>query len=293
MSGSQPPIESISDTARWAAAFRDLETRRPDALFRDPHAGRLAGPRGEEALREMPTGAKHAWAWTTRTLLFDQFIAHKIDEGADAVVNLAAGLDARPYRMELPPALKWYEVDLPHLIDYKSEVLRDETPRCKLERISLDLADVDARRAVLRRIHDASRNVLVVTEGLLIYWLPDDVAGLARDLAALPHYQSWVTELASPGALRMLQNSIGKSLREAGAPLKFGPADGVGFFKPLGWHAAEVRSSLKTGAKLGRLPLWLRLAALLPESKGPPGNRPWSGVCLLERTAAGYASQPN
>ena len=279
-----PPIQSISDTARWAAAFRALETRRPDALFSDPFAQRLAGQRGEDAIRVMPSGSRHAWAWTTRTFLFDQFIAAKIAQGVDAVVNLAAGLDARPYRMDLPKNLKWFEVDLPTLLDYKSEILRDDSPRCVLERVPLDLADAKARREVLHRIHNAARNVLVLTEGLLIYWTPEDVAALARDLVGLSHFRSWITDLASPGVLRMLQKNIGKPLNEAGAPLRFGPAEGVAFFEPFGWRAAKVQSSIKTGARLKRLPFFLRLLALLPDSKGPPGNRPWSGVCLLERT---------
>ena len=198
-------------------------------------------------------------------------------------MNLAAGLDARPYRMDLRKSLRWFEVDLPALVDYKSTVLRGESPRCKLERIPLDLADVEARRELWQRIQATARNVLVLTEGVLIYWSPDDVAALAQDLAGLSHFRSWITDLASPGVLRMLQKNIGKPLSEAGAPLKFGPAEGVSFFEPFGWRATGVQSSLKTAAKLKRLPFFLRLMALLPDSKGPPGNRPWSGVCLLER----------
>ena len=41
-------VRNISDTAMWAAAYRARETERPGALFRDPFAKRLAGPRGEQ-----------------------------------------------------------------------------------------------------------------------------------------------------------------------------------------------------------------------------------------------------
>jgi hypothetical protein len=40
---------------------------------------------------------------------------------------------------------------------------------------------------------------------------------------------------------------------------------------------------LKAGAKLGRLPLAMRMFAALPESSGAQGSRPWSAVCLLQR----------
>lgn len=39
-------VRGVSDTARWVAYFRALETKRPDALFRDPFAERLASERG-------------------------------------------------------------------------------------------------------------------------------------------------------------------------------------------------------------------------------------------------------
>ena len=94
-SRATPVVRNISDTARWAAVFRARETERPDALFRDPYAERLAGKLGVDIANTLPEGNKHAWAWVARTYLFDQFIAQELQQGADMVVNLAAGLDAR------------------------------------------------------------------------------------------------------------------------------------------------------------------------------------------------------
>jgi len=54
------------------------------------------------------------------------------------VVNLAAGLDTRPYRMALPSGLQWIEIDLPELLAYKAETLAGETLACRLERVALD-----------------------------------------------------------------------------------------------------------------------------------------------------------
>ncbi len=89
------PIRNISDTARSVAFYRALESERVDALFRDPFARRLAGARGEEIAAAMPTGQRHTWPYPVRTYLFDQFITEQVQQGADLVVNLAAGLDAR------------------------------------------------------------------------------------------------------------------------------------------------------------------------------------------------------
>jgi methyltransferase (TIGR00027 family) len=125
-------VRGVSDTARWVAYFRALETQRPDALFRDPFAERLAGEHGFQIANTLPDGNKHEWAWVTRTYLFDQFLSRAIQEGADVVVNLAAGLDARPYRMDLPAPLRWVEVDFPEIVAYKEEILANEQPRCHL-----------------------------------------------------------------------------------------------------------------------------------------------------------------
>src|SRR5215831_18519353 len=171
----QPSIRHISDTARWAAFFRARETERPDAVFHDPYAPKLAGARGEEIARTLPFHEKNSWSWITRTWTVDRLITQEIQRGTDLVLNLAAGLDARPYRMPLPASLKWIEVDLPDIILYKESVLSGETPACSLERVCLDLSDIHARRALLAKLGEMASNILVVTEGLLIYLSAEEV----------------------------------------------------------------------------------------------------------------------
>jgi methyltransferase (TIGR00027 family) len=274
-------VRGVSDTARWVAYFRALETRRPDALFRDPYAERLAGEHGFQIANTLPDGNKHEWAWVARTYLFDQFLSRAIEGGADLVVNLAAGLDARPYRMTLPATLQWVEVDLPEIISYKEEILVNEKPRCQLERISLDLRDLQARRELFAKLDGRATKVVVASEGLLIYFTAEEVASLAKDLAAEKHFQNWIIDLASPGQLKLMQNTTGKQLSEAGAAFKFGPREGASFFAPYSWEAKDVQGMLKTAAQFKRVPV--ELLSLLPEPKGNPGNYPWTGVCLLKK----------
>jgi methyltransferase (TIGR00027 family) len=280
---SGSPVRNVSDTALWVAVYRARETDRPDALFRDKFARRLAGARGEQIAASMPFSDKATWAWVARTVLFDQFIEEQVAGGADLVVNLAAGLDARPYRMALPPSLTWVEVDLPGVLAYKEEILGREKPRCALERVPLDLSDATARRALFERLGSSARRALIVSEGFLIYLAAEEVRALARDLAAPPSFRSWVLDLASPGLLKMIQKDSGAQLSAAGASLKFGPWEGPEFFVSQGWTPVEIRSPLKTAAHLKRLSFGMRLLAMLPESSGPQGSRPWSGVCRFER----------
>jgi methyltransferase (TIGR00027 family) len=281
MSDTNSGVRNVSDTARWVAYFRALETQRTDALFRDPYAERLAGERGFQIADTLAQGNKHEWAWVARTYLFDKFAALAVRDGADLVLDLAAGLDARPYRMELPATLQWVEVDFPEIISYKEEILRGDKPKCRLERVALDLSDIPARRSLFESIGARAEKVAVMSEGLLIYFSGEDVATLARDLAAEDNFQTWIVDLASPGQLNLMQRSTGKQLSEANAAFKFGPPEGADFFRPYGWQPKEVEGMLKTAAEFNRAPT--ELLALLPEPKRIPPNFPWTGVCLLQK----------
>jgi methyltransferase (TIGR00027 family) len=276
-------IRNISDTARWVAVYRARETDRPDAVFRDPFARRLAGERGEQIANSMPLGRDNDWSMVTRTYLIDQFVMDQVRQGVDMVINLAAGLDSRPYRLQLPSSLHWIEVDLPEILDYKEGILRAEKPVCALERFRLDLSNVNARRELFLQLGSRAKKALIITEGLIIYLTADEVSALAQDLAASPSFHSWILDIASPGLLRMLQKRMAAQLNQA-APFKFAPVEGPDFFLRHGWKPVDVRSLLKNAARLKRLSFFLRLIALLPESESSRRNRPWSGICLFSRS---------
>jgi methyltransferase (TIGR00027 family) len=278
------PVRNVADTALWVAYFRAVETDRPDALFRDPYAKRLAGERGFQIAKTLRDGDKQEWVWAARTYLCDQFLSREISEGADLVLNLAAGLDTRPYRMDLPESLRWIEVDLPDIISYKEQILAKEQPGCHLQRIELDLFDREARRSLFKDLDLQAKRIAVLAEGLLIYLTSEQVANLAQDLSENEHFHSWVIDLASPVQLKFMQWTMGKQLGEAGAALKFGPAEGPDFFRPYGWKPSDVRGLLKTAAQLKRSP---DAASSMEEPAGPMGRRQWSGVCLFHRTDAG------
>src|SRR5690348_12664113 len=114
------PISSVSDTARWVAMYRAMESERPDALFHDAYARRLAGPIGEQILASMPQGRRWAWPMIVRTAVMDEIVLRLVtQEHVDTVLNLAAGLDARAYRLDLPRQLHWIDVDLEGILSYK------------------------------------------------------------------------------------------------------------------------------------------------------------------------------
>jgi methyltransferase (TIGR00027 family) len=280
---TEPLIRNISDTARWVAFYRAVESERPDAVFKDPYARALAGERGERIANAHEMNDATAWAVVARTHLFDRFVMRAVEGGVDLIVNLAAGLDTRPYRMPLPSTLKWVEVDMPEILDYKAEVLGSAAPACQLERVPLDLSNVDARRGLFSRLGRSASNVMILSEGLVIYLMPHDVRAVGADLADAANFNHWVVDIVSPGLLEMMRTQMGALVAQAGAPYLFGPAEGPKFFERCGWRPVETKSMLKTAGKLDRLSWKFRIFAMLPEGRGPAGSRPWSGVCLLAR----------
>jgi len=275
-------VANISDTAKWVAVFRAEESERPDAVFHDPFARKLAGDKGEQIANAIAFGRENSWSFVARTFLFDEFIMRYVSEGYDMVLNLAAGLDARPYRMDLPSSLQWVEVDLPGILDEKEKVLNDEKPRCHLTRIRLDLADQKARTELFKRLNGEANKILVMTEGLIIYLTSAQVASLATDLSSQPNFKRWMFDMVSPALLKMIQERMGPDLGDSGATFRFAPEEGEQFFLQYGWKSIESRSGLKTAAALNRLNEQMLQVAALPEPQGRRDQFPWTGVCVFE-----------
>jgi methyltransferase (TIGR00027 family) len=287
MEPAPPILRDISDTARWVAMYRALETDRPDAHFHDPFARLLAGERGEEILRRMPGARRTAWPMVVRTCVFDELILKCVErDGADAVLNLASGLDTRPYRLPLPASLRWFEADLPEILSYKESRLASERPRCLLESVKIDLADASARRALFARVASASRKAVVVSEGFLIYLTEDQVTALARDLHGHPSLRWWVIDLAAPLLLKRLRRRWKDAMNAANARMQFAPEKGTEFFRGAGWREAEFRSTLEDARRLRReMPFaWIfHLAARLASKRRREIFRRMAATVLLER----------
>lgn len=248
---NEPVIKQVSDTALMAAAYRARETDGPNAMFHDPLAAKLAGERGREIIDSLPKQAFiGGWTVVIRTRIIDDFIQAAITEGVDTILNLGAGLDTRPYRMELPKSLRWIEVDYPHVMELKESRLSGETPRCRLERIRLDLADTEARRVFLDEVAVQS-NILVLTEAVTPYLSEDAVASLAADLRSHDSIRYWIADYFSPVSYEYRRRS-GMSQAMKNAPFLFEPKDYFGFFSQTGWEPKEIRYFAIEAERLNR-----------------------------------------
>ena len=276
-------IRNVSDTARWVAYHRATESDRPDAVFRDAYARRLAGERGERIGRALHD---NAWAITTRTYLFDKAVRDLVTrEGVEMVVNLAAGLDSRPYRLELPASLQWVEVDLPEIVEAKQQVLSGETPHCRLEVITENLGDLGRRRSLFSKLNERSQNTAVMSEGLLLYLDEDKVTSLAADLRAQPHFRYWLVDVVSPKVLDFVNRKWRHHFEAANAVMSFAPGDWRTFYRDRGWEPASFESMSETAIKIHRAPRIMRVMRAIGKMFprwNQKQNRDWeSGVALL------------
>jgi methyltransferase (TIGR00027 family) len=259
-------VRGVSDTALLTAEMRAVESRRPDALFIDPFAAGLAG---DEASQIAPIRRRlvSPGGVIARTAALDNEILRLVDDHhIELVVNIGAGLDTRPLRLALPSGLRWIEIDMPGIIQYKADKLAGEPARCRLERHAVDLRNRTARREVLDQVLDGPSS-LIVCEGVLPYLRPADVAELAAELGDHQGVKFWWFDLVSPTGLRWGNRFGGRKLAAADATGKFAPETGADFFRPLGWDPVEVRSLWLEQRRIGREPKPMRLAWTLASAR--------------------------
>ncbi|HTL90212.1 MAG TPA: SAM-dependent methyltransferase [Leptolyngbya sp.] len=251
-------MKNLSATAHLVAMYRALESDRPNALFQDLFARRLAGGEGALMVEVLGNKQQETSAMAIRTCVIDEMITHLVRSNrVNTVLNLAAGLDTRPYRLDLPASLRWIEVDLPDILKHKEQNLKNEQPVCSIERVKLDLIDVGLRKALFTQINASANQVLVITEGLLSYLTEGQVASLAADLRQQSNFHWWLFELASPMVLKQAQKSdrqqrFDQYFANGKATFLFAPDAGAEFFRPYGWKLTQFRSIWQEACRLKR-----------------------------------------
>jgi methyltransferase (TIGR00027 family) len=282
-------MRHVCDTARWVALYRARESERPDALFHDPYARRMAGSKGEAMMRAMSCGPSIAWSMVVRTAVIDELIQRCITGGIRTIVNLGAGLDTRAFRMAFPDGIHWIDVDLPEMVDYRQECLKEMSPQCHHRTLQVDLADERARRNILEDVRDSGGPAMVVSEGVLAYLRPPQVSSLARELHGEPLVRWWLTDLITPMLMTTVGAFWGMQMAAAGTPLQFTPARSDEFFAPLGWREIEFRSIWTESLRLNRAAsgteAWNCLSKLWPPW-AQESMRRMSGIALFENTVA-------
>ena len=187
--------ESVGSTALGVAAARAAETESENPLIQDPFARAFldaagdgmwsltADPRLSAELSEVaPDLRAHMQVMidfmAVRTAYFDELFLNAVSSGIRQVVILAAGLDARAWRLPWPDGTTVYELDQARVLEFKSTTLQDRgaEPTSRLVSVAVDLRQ-DWPTALQEAGFDASRPSVWSAEGLLRY-LPAEAQDL-------------------------------------------------------------------------------------------------------------------
>ena len=169
-------LPPVSTTAVGVAAVRAAESAQPTPLFVDPLAPAFVDAARsfwradrEDAPPRRRVGALIVWI-RVRTRFLDDVVNDACARGCRQVVVLGAGLDARAFRLPLPSRVRWFELDLPDVLEFKEEVVRAGRfePACDRVVVPTDLAR-DWAGDLDRAGFDPAPPTAWLAEGLLTY----------------------------------------------------------------------------------------------------------------------------
>lgn len=243
-------MDGVGLTSLWVAAMRAEESEREHPLVRDPYARELAGEKGFEILeRGKTTTPIDLPVIPIRTKWIDDVFARsKLDQ----IVILAAGMDARAFRLDTLVGKKIFEVDRDFVFAYKRERIAAK-PKCDRVEIPFDLRD-DWPSALVKAGFDDSKPALFLVEGLLVYLDEASVRSILSRVDALAAKGSAVVFECNNRALLtspVMEKRIA-FVRDLGAPWIFGVDDPKALV-PMGW-SSTVEDFAEVGTRYGRWP---------------------------------------
>jgi methyltransferase (TIGR00027 family) len=250
LKGPVTNMTGVGLTSRWVAANRALETDHASPLYRDPFARELAGDAGFDVLYSMRSAAGMGSFsgpdpfLTIRTRFFDEALLKAVhDSPIEQVVILAAGMDARAFRLQWPQGVRVFEVDREDVFAHKEAVLSRMQAKAPCDRrvVRQDLAQPWAP-ALVRSGFDPNKRTAFLAEGLIYYLDEAEAVALFDALLGIAAPGSWLgvdainnEVLTSPFMATYL-----KKLADLGSPWKFGIADPDAFMADKGWQATVV-----------------------------------------------------
>jgi methyltransferase (TIGR00027 family) len=190
---------SVGVTATGVAAARALASTGPNALINDPFAEPLVKAVGTDVFIKMLSGdidlgdedpafdrQRMVEGMAVRTRYFDDFFTAATEAGLRQAVILASGLDSRAYRLPWPSGTVVFEVDQPHVIEFKTRTLSDlgAQPTTDLRVVGVDLR-YDWPAALRAKGFDVATPTAWIAEGLLVYLPPDAQDQLFDNIASL------------------------------------------------------------------------------------------------------------
>jgi methyltransferase (TIGR00027 family) len=264
-------ITHVSDTALMVAACRALETDSPDGFVRDPFAGRLAVERGMSMFDALPHPQMMRFGIGVRSRFMDELVLEALaSEKIATVLSLGCGLDTRPWRLEVPPELRWIEVDFVDMLDYKNTLMSAETPRCRREFIAADVNDASQRRNIYAAVGPAP--ALMITEGFLMYLPGATVHAVAAETWRESGIAHWMSDITTTAFMKAISMNMPQSVRDVQASDCLNGEEILESIRSQGWETTARRSYITDmGFAMERIQ---RMFGDRPKPDGPPPVTP-------------------
>jgi len=166
-------LTGVPETALITLYNRGTEARRPGGLIQDPLAAELITSIGYPFAERF---GRPELSHVLRAVLFDREIRGFLHgQPRGTVVALGEGLETQLWRVD-NGSVRWISVDLPEMIDLRRRLLPAH-PRNELMACS-------ALNAAWTSMAEPAAPVLVVAQGLLMYFTDADVDGFFEMVAA-------------------------------------------------------------------------------------------------------------
>ena len=268
-------VSAVGETAFITAMARAEETARVGGVIRDEHAAGFVALLGGRAVRLRRVLGSGGDVIVARTRVIDELLRDLVTvDGCDGVVNLGAGLDTRPYRLDFLSGCRFLEIDRESIIELKRRALGGVSPLALLSRRSCDLEGSAGVVSLIRQEMRGMGRGVVLAEGVLAYLARDRVEDLARGLAQCEGVRYLVADFVSGLTARQLEASA--AVEETRIPFRGGV--GVEAFELLGWRCREYFPLAREVLRLQRKGVSaLGLGAWGGSSEGLP-----DGVAVLE-----------
>ncbi|MFI1867307.1 class I SAM-dependent methyltransferase [Streptomyces jumonjinensis] len=235
-------MQSINSTAGWTAAARELETVRADRILEDPFTLCTDTERQQWQDVVVSVLGYSPPVVAIRARMGDEAVRMAVEDGIRQVVSLAAGLESRAFRLELPTDLLYMEVDLPALLEARQHRLAQAglslQPGCRRVEVAADLSG-QWRQQLEDAGFDPTARTLWIVEGLLPYLDSETCHTLlrtVRDMSA-PDSRLWCDHVHPDVFTATHYSPVLASLDELGVLWASGWTDPVAQLKAEGWEA--------------------------------------------------------
>ena len=256
---------SVGATATMVAAARAVASSDANPIINDPFAAPLVRAvgldffrrlvDGEVALSEETDSSERDLQLETdsiavRTRFFDDFFLNAARDGIHQAVILAAGLDARAYRLSWPNGSVVYEVDQPQVIEFKTATMSSlgAAPSAERRTVSIDLRE-DWPAALRSSGFDVTQPTSWSAEGLLMYLPPeaqdrlfDNITGLSAPgskLATEYHPDSDTTMSERAQEFNQRWEKLGCDINLSGLFFDGDRSNVVDYLTTHGWHVTS------------------------------------------------------